>query len=401
MTPTTPGVLGGVGRETNDHPARSPSAPHATSTPTIAFVGGGSGGHISPGLAIAERLRELAPHAKLLFICSTRAIDATMLGEADARFYPVPAAPMSLRPLAFMRFVAAFRRARAQAEEIIDRERVTQVVALGGFVAAPAAAAGVRRHVPVTLVNLDAQPGRANRWLAGRSDRVLSAVPTAHDPTFARRIERTGGRIVGMPLRRLAVAPGEPAECRARLGLDPDRRTLLVTGASQGSSSINTLMSAMIAQRPRSFDGWQVLHLAGAGEHEPIVAAYRAAGVSAVVLPFLHRMGLAWGSADAAITRAGASSVAEAAANSVPSLFLPYPYHRDLHQKLNAQPLVDLGGALIELDRVDVDANLREVAPVLERLLIDHDARLRMRAALRTHPPDDAAATIARMLLEG
>lgn len=397
----SPGVLGGLGREASHQPAHVPAAVTTTSVPTIVFAGGGSGGHISPGLAIAERLRELAPQSKLLFLCSTRAIDATMLGEADARFFPLPAAPMSLRPLAFVRFLSAFRRARAQAEEIIEQERVTQVVALGGFVAAPVAAAAARRHVPVTLVNLDVQPGRANRWLAGRSDRVLSAVPTSLDARFARRIEHTGGRIVGMPLRRLAVAPGEPAECRVRLGLDPDCHTLLVTGASQGSSSINRLMAAMAARRPEAFRTWQVLHLAGAGEHESIVAAYRAAGVPAVVLPFLHRMGLAWGSADAALTRAGASSVAEASANAVPSLFLPYPYHRDLHQKLNAQPLVELGGALLELDRIDVDENLREVAPVLERLLIDHDSRLRMRSALRTHPPDDAAATIARMLLDG
>lgn len=394
------GVLGGARREANHDPLRAPSTATAPkSAPTIAFAGGGSGGHISPGLAIAERLRELAPHARLLFLCSTRAIDATMLAEADAPFYPLRAAPMSARPLAFVRFVAAFRRARAEAEEIIERERVTQLVALGGFVAAPAAAAAVRRHVPVTLVNLDAHPGRANRWLASRSDRVLSAVPTGMDRKFTRRIEQTGGSVVGMPLRRLAVAPSEPAECRARLGLDPALRTLLVTGASQGATSINRLMAALATRSPRIFRGWQILHLAGAGDHEPLVAAYRAAGIPATVLPFLHRMGLAWGSADAAVTRAGASSVAEAAANAVPSLFLPYPYHRDLHQKLNAQPLVDLGGAMLEFDRVDTEANIHDVGPAIERLLTDDDLRLGMRTALHAHPPPDAAAAIARMLL--
>lgn len=369
-----------------------PGAPR----PTIVFAGGGSGGHISPGLAIAERLRELSPGTRTIFICSTRSIDAEMLREAEAEFVPLPAQPFSLRPLSLLRAMRAFRRARTAAEELLEREQAGQVVALGGFVAAPVAAAASRLHIPVTLVNLDAHPGRANRWLAGRSDRVLSAVPTAGDRRFARRV----ASVVGMPLRRLAVAPGQPGECRRRLGLDPDRKTLLVTGASQGSLSINRLLEAICQRRPELLRGWQVLHLAGQGDAASLLAAYRAAGVPAVTLPFLHRMGLAWGSADAAISRAGASSVAEAAANLVPTLFLPYPYHRDLHQRLNAQPLAERGAALLELDQVDADANLAALGPALDRLLADAASRDAMRAALRREPPRDAATAIARMLLE-
>ncbi|MFO0872370.1 MAG: glycosyltransferase [Phycisphaerales bacterium] len=197
------GVLGGARREANHDPLRAPSTATAPkSAPTIAFAGGGSGGHISPGLAIAERLRELAPHARLLFLCSTRAIDATMLAEADAPFYPLRAAPMSARPLAFVRFVAAFRRARAEAEEIIERERVTQLVALGGFVAAPAAAAAVRRHVPVTLVNLDAIPVAPSRWLARPQRPRALRRADRNGPEVHAAIEQTGGSVVGMPLRR-------------------------------------------------------------------------------------------------------------------------------------------------------------------------------------------------------
>lgn len=363
---------------------------------TIVFAGGGSGGHISPGLAVAERVRELSTDARLVFICSTRSIDSDMLREAEAEFAPLDARPFSLHPWRLLPSCLAFRRARAAAEELLEKVAAGQVVALGGFVAAPVAAAARRRHIPVTLLNLDARPGLANRWLAGWSDRVLTAVPTSGARRFARRVTE----VVGMPLRRLAMAPAEPSECRRRLGLDPHLPTLLVTGASQGSLSVNRLMALIARRRPGLLRGWQVLHLAGAGDLAPLVEAYQTGGVLATVLPFLHRMGLAWGAAEAAISRAGASSVAEAAANAVPTLFLPYPYHRDLHQRLNAQPLVDRGAALMELDQVDAERNLVALRPALETLLLDEEARARMRQVLRDDPPPDAAADVARMLLE-
>lgn len=387
-----------VGQQTSGSVSTASATSTPTTSPVVVFAGGGSGGHISPGLAIAERLREQLPTARAIFLCSSRTIDATMLRDAEANFVALPARPFSLRPIPFLRFVAAFRDARREAESLLVREHVAQVVALGGFVAAPVVAAARRRRVPVTLVNLDARPGRANRWIARRSDRVLSAVSTPEDPSFMRRISSTGGGVVGMPLRRLAVAPSDASDCRRRLSLDPDLPTLLITGASQGSASMNALLIEIARHRPGLLQGWQVLHLTGSDDLSDLVAAYRTSAIPAVVLPFLNRMGLAWGASDAAISRAGANSVAEAAANAVPTLFLPYPHHRDHHQRLNAQPLVDRGGALIEVDRIAPAANLDALAPHVERLLRDADLRERMRRVLAAHPPNDAATTIARLL---
>ncbi|MCA9284877.1 MAG: glycosyltransferase, partial [Phycisphaerales bacterium] len=208
---------------------------------TVVLAGGGSGGHISPGLAIAERLIERSARSRAVFACSERAIDADMLRAADAEFFPIPAAPASLHPRRLVRFLARYSRARRTAAEVLRTIDPNHVVALGGFVAAPVVGAAVRLGVPVTLVNLDAQPGRANRWMARQATRVLSAVETPSAPAFARRIER----IVGMPLRRIALAPAEPGECRRQLGLDPQRPTLLVTGASQGATSLNRLLLAI------------------------------------------------------------------------------------------------------------------------------------------------------------
>ncbi|MHC4948679.1 MAG: UDP-N-acetylglucosamine--N-acetylmuramyl-(pentapeptide) pyrophosphoryl-undecaprenol N-acetylglucosamine transferase [Planctomycetota bacterium] len=370
-----------------------PAAPAPGPPRTFLFAGGGSGGHISPGLAIAQRLAELDPASRSVFACSRRAIDATMLDAAGATSVAVDAAPLAWRPAGLVRFAVGARRARRQVEAVIAERDVEAVVALGGFVAAPAVAAARRAGRPAILLNLDALPGRANRWMARRATAVLTAVEVDRPAGFATRV-------VGMPVRREALADDAPAACRRRLGLDPERPTLLVTGASQGATSINRLLVALVEAEPALLDGWQVCHLAGAGADAPVRAAYEAAGVPAVVRPLLDRMGLAWGAADLAVSRAGASSVAEATANAVPALYLPYPFHRDRHQVLNARPAVAAGGAVMIDDLVDPARNRPVVAPRLRDLVRDEPRRAAMRRALRALAPGDAAGTVARLLLD-
>lgn len=359
---------------------------------TVIFAGGGSGGHISPGLAIAERLCEIEPGAAPIFVCSSRPIDVSMLREAGREAAPMPAVPPSRRPLGALRFVRGYVQTRRAVMKLIRSRGVEHVVLLGGFVAGPAAAAAKACGVPRLLVNLDAPPGRANRWIARRCTTVVSAIAIPSMPRFA-------SQIVGMPVRRCAIAPGDPPHCRAKLGMDPGAPTLLVTGASQGATSINELMLELARSEPGMFDGWQILHLTGHGADGAMRKAYREAGIRATVLAFLNEMGWAWGAADLAVSRAGANSVAEVARNAAPTLFLPYPYHADMHQRHNAQPLVDAGGAVMERDRIVARENAQHVGPVLRGLMADSARRCRMRRALRSQPSEDAALTIARLIV--
>ena len=359
----------------------------------ILFAGGGSGGHISPGLAIAERLHELEPDVTCVFACSERPIDAIMLEDAGATWRAIPARPPRPHPLALIRFAWSWPRSVAAAGAMLRKHRVDRVVAMGGFVAAPVVRAAGRRGVPTLLLNIDDPPGRANRWMAPRCDAVLTAIDLPGDPGFARET-------VGMPVRRKAIAVEAPGTCRAALGLDPGLRTLLVTGASQGAATIDALATAFASVESGSLEGWQILHLAPPHREATVRDAYDAAGVRSRVHPFLHEMGLAWGSADLALSRAGANSVAEAAANAVPTLFLPFPWHGDGHQRRHAQRLVGEGGAELVEDRVDVDANLREAGQVLLSLLEEDDRRDAMRRALLRSTDPDAAAHLARLLLD-
>ncbi len=361
----------------------------------VLFAGGGSGGHISPGLAIAERLMEIDPESQAWFLCSQRPIDKLMLDEAGAQYSPLPATPPSFHLTKALRFLLNFRRSKHKAMEIIREGGVTYVVALGGFVAAPVVIAARACGIPILLTNLDNPPGKANRWMARRCGDVVSAIELPDLPNFATSI-------VGMPVRRRAIAPtsGLAWTCYDQLGLDPERQTLLVTGASQGSTSINEFIIALAEREPDVFEGWQILHLAGTGTWENLEKRYQATGIAVQVRPFLHDMGLAWGVADLALSRAGASSVAEASCNAVPTIFLPYPYHRDMHQKFNARRMVEIGGALLVTDAIDVEANLRQIGPRLRELMTKPPKLLAMGSVLRSNVPPDAALHIARMLIE-
>ncbi|MAE63331.1 MAG: hypothetical protein CMJ18_03590 [Phycisphaeraceae bacterium] len=363
--------------------------------PTVVFAGGGSGGHIYPNLAICERLLEIDERATSHFLVSTRAIDHRILATPEARravanATHLPVMPPPRRPDRIPAWIGAWRRTSRLIGPLIRRDAIDAVIATGGFVSVPAVRAARRAGVPVALVNLDAVPGRANRWMARTAGKVFSACDLDMRPDAER---------ISLPLRRAAVDRHAASEARARLGLQPDLPTLLVCGGSQGARSVNAMMEVLAGRLPRPERGaapWQVLHLTGEADEARLREAYRGAGRTAVVMAFLDEMGLAWSSADLAISRAGASSVAEVRAHGVPTIFMPYPHHRDRHQWHNAAPLVDAGGAVVVDDVADPEAGAVHVLKTLEPLMADNQRRDDMSAALRRDPPPDAAMTVAR-----
>jgi len=371
----------------------------------IVFAGGGTGGHLYPGLALSEQICRIAPSIKTFFLCSTRSIDAEILSAEHAEFRPIGAEPLQFSPFprASIQFIQGWRRATSETSIELDRlmnefggiDRIV-VVLMGGFVAPPVARSASKRGIRTLLVNLDVVPGKANRLAARWASEVVSAVPCTGPQEF------TKAPVLGMPVRANAVADDGPENCRARLGLSPDVNTLLVTGASQGAASLNELMLVMVRSERfrRAFDGWQILHLAGPGREADLLAIYKKKDIPAVVLPFCHSMGDAWGSADLALSRAGASSVAESALNGVPTIFVPYPWHRDEHQKHNAQPIVDHGGGWLVRDEVNASANLETIGCVLSDLLTHSNRRRVAKDRLLEARFPNAAVAMARRVLE-
>ena len=359
---------------------------------TVLFAGGGSGGHISPGLAIAEALRSIDARITCHFAPSDREIDRAMLTRADESFTPMPARPPKRSPGGIIDFIRGWRRTFRVSCELIRERNIDRVVALGGFVSAPVVSAAKREGLPVLLLNLDRVPGLANRMVARKADQVFSAVQTIRHGTH--------WSTIGLPIRSAAASRGTSEAARSELGLDPDRPTLLITGASQGARTINELAPELCMANAFCRSNWQVLHLCGDDAlTDSLQHRWQQGGVRARVVPFLHEMGLAWTAASLCISRAGANSVAEAWAAAVPTIFLPYPHHRDQHQRFNAEPMVDLGGAVLVEDAADADRTRHALAPVFAKLVEDAGARDAMREALVRESPGNAAAQVANAVI--
>ncbi|MGD9692680.1 MAG: glycosyltransferase [Phycisphaerales bacterium] len=362
---------------------------------TFIFAGGGTGGHLYPALAIAQALRALEPESRSLFLCSTRAIDAEILGAEGVAFTPIPAAPFGTRPRALLRFLRAWPRAVRAAQramESCEGSRV-RVVAMGGFVAAPAVAAARRVGAPVALVNLDAAPGKANKVIARRADLTLTT-PAPLAPSSWERITPI--------VRGDAMASGSAEACREALGLDASLPTLFVSGGSQGARSINELMIVLAEDHPEIFRGWQVFHQTGVREDERVERAYESAGVRARVVPFVREIGRAWGAADLALARCGAGTVAEVWCSHTPTVFLPYPYHRDEHQRHNAEVLLAHEGdapVIIEKDRIDPAVNAGVIGPILGSIMGAPERRRSMKTAFgKLGKPHGAHEAAVRLL---
>lgn len=339
----------------------------------IIFAGGGTGGHIYPALAIAERLRETDPHIEPHFIVSQREVDARVLAPTGFDFTPIPARPFAASPMGLARLIAGWGTSVRAARAAIAGPTRAVLVTTGGFVAPPALIAARAERAPRLLINLDAVPGKANRLAARLTPHRLDTSGADLAPTYKPIL----------PLIRAAARATTPTpEARTSFDLDPDTRTLLVTGGSQGARSINDLLAALVQEATDVLRGWQLIHQTGGEDTAQALARiYASAGIRAHTTPFLDRMGDAWSSADLAVCRAGAGAVAEARASATPALFFPYPGHADNHQRRNAEPLTRAGAALIATDHADVDSNMGDAGRALLDLLTQPSRLEAMRTA--------------------
>jgi UDP-N-acetylglucosamine--N-acetylmuramyl-(pentapeptide) pyrophosphoryl-undecaprenol N-acetylglucosamine transferase len=204
--------------------------------------------------------------------------------------------------------------------------------------------------------------------------------------------------VTGCPLREAFSRP-DRQRAIAQLRIDPDKRTLLVTGASSGSASINQSLAQILPTLDGFAQTWQVVHLTGKANFEQVKAAIPSARIRYHAVAYYDDMPDLYAAADLLVGRAGAVSIAEYLAAGVPSLCLPYPYHKDRHQYLNAEPLVRKGvGRIIDDRPQDPQRTARDLGEVLRELMADDAKRAAMQAAAKSLGRLDAAAQIASTL---
>ena len=298
------------------------------------IAAGGTGGHLAPGIALAEALRERG-HECLILI-SRKQIDARLGARYPAlRFAAMPGAGLGASPVALARFVGSQLRALAFCHGIFRREPPDAVVGFGGFTSAPALLIARLRGVPCALHESNRVPGRAVRRL-GRWARRVYLPPGVDLPGLAPSVARAAAMPVRREIQRLPRAAA-----RANWGFDVSRPLLVVLGGSQGASALNAWASGQRAVLAAA--GIQLAVVTGPGK-DAGGAPLPPGGPKAVFLPSCDQMAALLSAADLVVSRAGAGTLAELIRCQTPALLVPFPEAADNHQAANADHFARLGG---------------------------------------------------------
>jgi UDP-N-acetylglucosamine--N-acetylmuramyl-(pentapeptide) pyrophosphoryl-undecaprenol N-acetylglucosamine transferase len=360
----------------------------AANPPFVAIACGGTGGHLFPGLAVAGELKKHGCNVALLI--SPKDVDQQAVKSVrDMEIFTLPAVALQNRN--FFSFARSFWQSWRAARKIFQSRPPQAVLAMGGFTSAPPILAARKFGAKTFLHESNTIPGRANRFLARFVDEAFVGFPEAAAGLKAHKIS-----VTGTPVRPQFSESRiqNPESSRTALGLDPNLSTILVVGGSQGASGLNEMiLSALPLLAGKN---WQWLHLTGTNDFETVKSAYAAHGIQAVVRPFLAEMDLALGAATVAISRAGASSLAEIAARRLPSLLVPYPTAADNHQYLNALAFEKTDAAKLLEQK---NSTPEKVVAILSELVESEPIRSKMQSALVQWHTPKAAEQIAGSIL--
>jgi UDP-N-acetylglucosamine--N-acetylmuramyl-(pentapeptide) pyrophosphoryl-undecaprenol N-acetylglucosamine transferase len=349
----------------------------------VIIAGGGTGGHLFPGIAVAETLR--AGGHEVMFVGTSRGIERTAVPKAGFAVEFIDVA--GLKGLGWahrVKTVAALPRALLQARRIIAAFGADVVLGVGGYASGPVVLAAKLRGTATAICEQNSVPGLTNRSLGRIVDRVFATFPSSIPFFPAAKVVMTGN-----PVRAAFVA--------AARGVAPPKEPgmVLVFGGSQGARALNEVAPAALAKLHQQDPRIHVLHQAGKEAVDAVQQAYQAAGVPAVVTPFIDDMVAAYRRAEAVVCRAGATTCAELLALGAPALLVPFPAATDDHQTKNAMDLVQLGAATM-LPQSELSAD--RLAAAIETLRTQ-DTQQRIAAAAREHGKLGAADDVMMQLL--
>jgi UDP-N-acetylglucosamine--N-acetylmuramyl-(pentapeptide) pyrophosphoryl-undecaprenol N-acetylglucosamine transferase len=355
----------------------------------IIVAGGGTGGHVYPGIAIVEAIAETAG-VDALFVGAQGGVEQGIFERAALAHSLLPG--YGLRRASLSRKLAAPFNVGAgvvRASKLVHAFRPDVVLGTGGFASATVVMASVLARVPRVLQEQNSVPGLVNRRLARYADLVL----LGYEESRAWLPANVTTRVVGNPIRHLPRTTRE--EAARFFGLDASRPVVLVIGGSRGAHSLN-MAGADAAARLTAARDVQFLILAGRADRAEVE---KRAGTSprVRVLEYLDEVQYAYSLADVAVARSGASSCFELALFGVPAVFVPYPFAADAHQEGNAAPLVQAGAAVSVRD-ADLDGDV--LVKMLTGLLDADPRRIAMSKAMRAWSKPDAAKNAASAILE-
>lgn len=357
----------------------------------VLIAGGGTGGHLFPGIAVAEELRRRSPDNRIVFVGTARGIEVGAVPKAGFELRLLPVSGLRRLGLGGLLLgVARLPLAMAKALALVWRLRPDVAVSVGGYAAGPAVLAARLGRVPCVVMEQNAVPGLTNRLLARLCQRVLVGMPVRDLP--ASKVQ-----VLGNPVRQELQAVREvPYRPHAPL-------RILVFGGSQGAVALNTAVVGMLGLAQAEGRSFELRHQVGKANVDAVRADYArlerpADGSSPIeVLAFIDDMAAAFAWADLVICRAGAMSVAELTVCGRPAILVPYPYAVDDHQTKNAMTLVDDGAAWL---LPQADLNAQSLWQKVSDLMNDGRRLEQMAHASREMGRPQAAAAIADAITE-
>lgn len=360
----------------------------------LVFAGGGTGGHLYPGIAIAEEIRRRCPDAAIAFIGNGKTLEGRIVPERGFRFLPISVAGFrrAVSPDTLVSIVKLIV-ALVQSFLLIKKEKPDVVIGTGGYVCGPPLFVASVCGIPTLIQEQNSYPGLTTRLLAGRVTEVhLSFERTKRYLKRTRRV-----MITGNPTRE-AIGTVDRVRAASRMGVRPDRFTLLVVGGSRGARSINEAIAAVLPALAEL--DVQLLWITGKDDVERARAALgpgREENPPVRIAPYVEEMEFAYATADLVVCRAGATTIAELARAGLPSVLIPYPFAAADHQTENARAMVN-GGASVMI----ADAELAErLMPVLRELVGDRmrlrEMGLRARALAAPRATEVLAESVIRL----
>lgn len=356
----------------------------------VLIAGGGTGGHVYPGIAVAEELRRMRPGSEVVFVGGRRGLESQAVPEAGFRLRTIPTMGFPRRewwkwPQAVLVNLAGF----FQALLVVAAERPDVVLGTGGYVSGPVSLAAKWMGRPLVLQEQNSIPGLANRWLARIADEVHLSFLEAR--SYFERKDHL--KVSGNPIRA-HILEGDRGSALTEFGLAAGKSTVFVFGGSRGARRINDAALDALRRLKDRLD-LQVILQTGREDYERVKTAVEKEKLPARVLPFLTRIHQAYAAADLVVCRSGAMTLAEIAACGRPSILIPYPFAAHNHQEVNASNLVDRGAAMMI---TDAELTGERLAKELAHLLTDRQALSRMSANARLFARPDAAAKLVRSL---
>ena len=358
----------------------------------VVLTGGGTAGHINPALALAEVLVERGVDVQ--FAGTPNGREADLVPAAGIPFTPFEASGFNRNhPTSIVRAVYLMEKGAVAAGRWFDEIKPDVVVGFGGYVSLAIGRAAEKRGIPVVIHEQNSVMGLANKNLAKRA----SAVCLTYEHAASALSDRSKVIVTGNPVRR-SVFKATREEGRTAFDVPDDAIMLLVTGGSLGARHLNQAVCAMKSDL-LSIDGLYIVHVTGPKELESVQQALALTNDEAErwkVFGYTNQMGQAMAAADAVVSRAGASSLAEISARALPALLVPFPYATEDHQTTNARASVEAGCAFMVAD-ADVEGEAFKAQ--LLHLVQDADLRTSMREAARAQKTADAATILADIVM--